>query len=245
MEQIKTGVQGMDELLGNEGFPKGRTILVSGNSGAGKTIFGCQFLMEGLRNNEPAVMITLEQSKHKLIEDMKTIGIDLAQMERLGKLTLIGGSLGKVRLFKERTRAEMNDIIGEIEEVTTKAKAQRVVLDSVNLFTMLCEEEIERRKALSALVSILDKIGCTTIFTCEVKEGHKGVSWHGFEEFVVDGVVMLYRLPFGNIYERGVSVLKMRGINHSNKVSYLQITNTGIQVYPDREPMHEVLGGRL
>jgi KaiC/GvpD/RAD55 family RecA-like ATPase len=78
--------------------------------------------------------------------------------------------------------------------------------------------------------------------TCEVKEHSRQISWHGFEEFVVDGVIVLYRLPFGNMYERAVSVVKMRGVDHSQKVVSMDITKKGVAIYPDREPYHEILG---
>ena len=242
MERIKSGIKGVDELLGG-GIPKGKILMVSGSSGTGKTIFAAQFINEGIKNNESCVFITLEQPKDKLIEDLREIGIDFSKLEGKNKLRIIGGPVGHVKYFKEKTKATILDIADEVREVIQEVNAKRVVLDSVNLFTMLFETEIERRRAMADLVAVLGSLSCTTLLTCEVKEGSpRMISWHGFEEFVVDGVLVLYRLPFGNKYERAISVIKMRGVNHSQKVVSLSITKRGIEVYPDREPYHDIIG---
>lgn len=242
MEKIKSGVEGVDDLLSG-GFPKGKIIMVSGSSGTGKTIFASQFLYEGLRKGESCVFITLEQPKHKLIDDLQEVGVEFQRYERDGKLRIIGGPVGHVKYFKEKTRASILDIADEVAEVIKEVGAKRVVLDSVNLFTMLFETELEQRRAMADLVAVLGDLGCTALLTCEVKENTDNISWHGFEEFVVDGVLVLYRKPFGNKYERAIAVIKMRGVNHSQRVVSLQITKNGIAVFPEREPYFEMLNG--
>ncbi len=237
MDRVKTGIKGMDELL-NGGFPRGKNIMVSGSSGTGKTIFAAQFIYEGLNSKENCLYVTFEQAKEKLIGDMKEIGIDFSDMISSKRLTLIGGSVGHIKYFKEKTKASMLDIADEIKEVVQQAKAKRVVLDSINLFLMLFEEDIERRKALAQLTSILDNLDCTTLLTCEVAEGTKNISWYGFEEFVMDGAIVLHRIPSKNIFERAVSIVKMRGIEHSQNVTAIQIKKGGIVVYPGKEPFH-------
>ena len=74
-ERIKSGIPGLDSLL-DGGFPKGKVIMASGPSGAGKTILAAQFVNEGIKNNESCVFITLEESKDKLIEDLKELNIE-------------------------------------------------------------------------------------------------------------------------------------------------------------------------
>ena len=186
--------------------------------------------------------ITFEQSKRKLIEDMKELGIDFEQMESSGLFRLVGGPVGYIRRFKEKAKAGILDIATEVKEIVEEIGAKRVVLDSVNLFTMLFENDSDRRKALAALTSTLDKLGCTTLLTCEVKEGTMDISWYGFEEFVVDGVIVLFRIPFDNMYERGITVVKMRGIDHSKSVCALRIDKKGVVVYPGKEPFHKMTG---
>jgi len=239
MDRILSGVPGMDELLGG-GLPKGRTILVSGACGTGKTIFVSHFVQEGVKQNENCVYVTFEQMKEKLNEDLKEIGIDFSRMEAEDKLTVVGGPVGHIKFFKEKTKANMFDISNEIKEVIQEKNATRVVIDSINLFTMLFENDLERRKAMAELTSMLEKLNCTTLLTCEVREGTKDISWYGFEEFVVDGVIALYRIFFENSFERAISVVKMRGIEHSHSMKSMQITKDGLIVYPEQEPFHDV-----
>ena len=85
LERIKTGIPGLDELLGG-GFPKGKVVMVSGPSGSGKTILAAQFINQGIKNNEGCVYITLEESKEKLLDNLLEIGIDFTQLEKKNKI---------------------------------------------------------------------------------------------------------------------------------------------------------------
>lgn len=239
MNRVLTGIHGVDELLGG-GLPKGRTVLISGSCGTGKTIFVSHFIKEGVKQNENCVYVTFEQMKEKLNEDLLEIGIDFQKMEKEGNLTIVGGPIGHIKYFKEKTKADMFDLSNEIKEVIMEKKATRVVIDSVNLFTMLFENDMERRKAMAELTSMLEKLNCTTLLTCEVREGSRDISWYGFEEFVVDGVIALYRISFDNRFERAVSVVKMRGIEHNQSMKSMQITKKGLVVFPEQEPFHDV-----
>ena len=93
---------------------------------------------------------------------------------------------------------------------------------------------------MAELTSMLEKLDCTTLLTCEVREGTRNISWYGFEEFVVDGVIALYRIFFENSFERAISVVKMRGIAHNQSMKSIQITKDGLVVYPEQEPFHDV-----
>lgn len=238
MERIQIGIKGMDELL-DGGLPKGRTVLVSGSSGTGKTIFAAHFAYNGIKSGDACLYVTFEQGKKKLIEDMSQIGIGFNKIKN-DKLRIIGGPVGNIKYFKEKTKASMLDIITEIEDVVKEIGAKRVVLDSVNLFLMLFETDSERRMALAELASTLEKLDCTSLLTCEVKEGTKDISWYGFEEFVVDGVIVLYRVPVESLFERSVSIVKMRGIKHSQSIVTMKIEEKGLVIYPEQKAFHKI-----
>lgn len=234
MNRIKSGVPGLDEML-NGGIPRGRTILVSGHCGSGKTMFACQFVNQGYRYNEPSVYVTFEQGREKLFQDSKTIGIDFKRMERSNKVRVIGGSVGRISRFKFKTNAKANDLIDEIKEVVQEIKAKRVVIDSINLFAMLFGTDEEKRNAVASLISELEELNCTTILTCEVPESSNKISKYGFEDFVVDGVIFLHRKCTAGVYERAASVVKMRGTNHNNKILAMKIGADGLRIY-SQEP---------
>ena len=241
MNYVESGIKGVDALLAG-GIPKNRTVLVSGSCGTGKSIFAAHFVSRGFALGENSVYVTFEEGKHKLIEDLKALGMDFEMMEKAGKLRVIGGPIGNVRFFKDKTKATARDLAEEIKEVALELNAKRIVLDSLNLFLMLFDTDSERRQAMAELTSVLEKLNCTSLMTCEVKEGRRDISWYGFEEFVVDGVICLYRMPFENMFERAVAVIKMRGRKHSANVVAMQIRDDGLHVFPTKAPFHKILG---
>ena len=241
MKRLKTGIPGMDDLLLG-GLPMYRTILVAGSTGAGKSIFASHFIQQGVKQKENCVYVTFEVPKEHLVADNKEIGINFEKMEAAGRLRIIGGPLGTIRYYKKKTKANLLDLTQEISEVIKETQAKRVVIDSVNLFLMLFENDAERRDAMASLSSMLAGLECTSLLTCEVKEATNDISWYGFEEFVVDGVIRLQRIPFENMYERAVAVVKMRGIDHSHNTAAFQIKKDGLKVYPDQEPFHALKG---
>ena len=240
MELIESGIPGMDSLT-NGGLPKNRTLLISGSCGTGKSTFAAQFIYHGLKQGKRCVYVTFEEGKDKLKENLAQYGIDFDAMEKRGLLRIIGGSIGDIRFYKEKTKANAHDIADEIKEVANEIKTSRIVIDSVNLYLMLFDDDNARRHAMAALTSTLEKLNNTTLMTCEVKEGTRDISWYGFEEFVVDGVIALYRVPFENMFERAISVIKMRGVKHSPNIVALQIREDGIHVFPTKSPFHKIL----
>jgi len=235
--KIKTGINGLDVML-KGGFLKGRNILVSGPSGSGKSTMAMQFAYEGAINNEKAIYITLEESREKLIEDMLKFGFELEQAEKKGGFMLFGGPIAKLTSSMRKVNADVYNIISEIEEIIKENKIERVVIDSINLLTMLVNEEDERRKALATLSNTLSSLGCTTIFISETEEGSMKLSRYGIEEFIVDGVLVLYLARKGSVFVPGVAIRKMRGSDHDKEIRLFEITEKGIVVYP-QETMFE------
>lgn len=237
MTRVDTGIEGLNQML-NGGLLAGRVILVSGSTGTGKTTLGMQFIYEGIKKyNEPGVFVTLEQSKEKIKEDMGKLGINL---DGLGNgFNLIGGSIAKVMHYRDKTKAKVEDFLAEVEEIIKQTKAKRVVIDSLNLFLILFKTDEERRRALLALAEMLSRYKCTTLFTCEVRENTSDLSWYGFEEFVVDGVIVLYNIKQESSFLQGLAIRKMRGIKHEKSIVPYSITDKGVVVYPE-EPWYEV-----
>jgi KaiC/GvpD/RAD55 family RecA-like ATPase len=162
---------------------------------------------------------------------MKPVGMDL---EGLGNtFNIIGGPMAEVMYYKDKTKAKIEDFIAEIEEVIKKTNAKRVVIDSINLLLMLFQTDEERRKALLLLNQILSKNDCTALLICEVRENTFDLSWYGFEEFVVDGVITLYNVKQEAVFHQGIAVRKMRGVEHTKNIFLYKITDKGIKIYPD------------
>lgn len=234
-ERVKTGVEGLDIML-NGGFLRGRNILLSGPAGCGKSTLAMQFAYKGAAEyNEPALYVTLEEPREKIKENMSQFGFDIAALQKSGKFEIIGGTLGELTLGMRKSDATFNNLINEITEVVQQKNIKRVVIDSVNLFMMLMKSEDEQRLALALLCNKLSKLGCTAILTSETKEDTMDLSRHGIEEFVVDGVVVLYLKRKGSTFIPGIVVRKMRGIKHDKEIKYVEIGDKGIIVHPEEQ----------
>jgi len=232
MKKIPVGIKGMDEILLG-GIPEGKSMLVSGNCGAGKTIFASFFIAEGFRQRENCVYITLEQEKGKLLKDLQELGLDWAPLETKGRLRIIGGNLGFVKMLREKRKADFKDVVQEIKEVVKEIGAKRVAIDSINLFLALFDDVHEQRNGLAQLNYELSQMGCTVLYTCEVPEFGQAISWYGFEEFVVDGVLLLRRNYEKELNEnkRSLEVIKIRGANFRQGNFPLRITGKGMEVF--------------
>jgi KaiC/GvpD/RAD55 family RecA-like ATPase len=197
-KRCPTGIPGLDDLL-EGGFPRQRSILLSGSSGSGKTTFAVQFLYKGITDyNEPGILICLEQDPKELKEDMLDYGFDLAKAEREGKLVIIDASLSRIGTgikpsqpyvysgnFKDRPDGSMSllpdefnieKILDIVVEDTKKIGAKRVALDSLPALEFLLgnKNKTEMKHAIRQLLifinSRLKNAGLTTILTTEIPE---------------------------------------------------------------------------
>ncbi|MCD6547277.1 MAG: AAA family ATPase [Nanoarchaeota archaeon] len=233
MNPVKTGIEGLDKML-KGGLLRGRTILLSGPAGSGKSTLAMQFAYNGaMKFNENALYLSLEEEKQKIIENMSKLGFDIKKAEASGKLLLIGGNLADVRASMDEVDAKITHLIEELGELIREHNIKRVVIDSINVFLMLLDTIKEKRIALAKLSRMLSSLGCTSMFVSETKEGTMDISRHGIEEFVVDGVIVLYLVREGPKFVPGIAVRKMRGINHDKEIRLFDITNEGVVVYPN------------
>ena len=231
-DRIISGIAEFDRVLGG-GLMPGSIILLGGDPGIGKSTLAMHFLYSGaVKYDEPGLYITLEETREKLYEDMAKFGMDLYEVEKAGKFTLIGGPIANIKSYMDKVDAEIKNMVDEIKEVVKERGIKRVVIDSINLLTMLSDNEDDRRKALAVIANTLSSLGCTALLLSETKEGSMDLSRYGIEEFVVDGVIVLYLVRQGSKFISGITVRKMRGTNHDKEIRYYQITDKGIVVYP-------------
>lgn len=232
-KKIKTGMPGLDKML-KGGFLSGRNILLSGPCGSGKTTIAMQFIHNGAsKYNEQGLYVTLEETKEKIYADMLKFGFDLKKLEKKNKLMVIGGPVAKIGSYMKKVDAQLHNIINEIVEIVKEKKIKRVVIDSINLLTMLLKNESEMRLVLASLCNSLSSLGCTTILLSETPEGSMLLSHYGIEEFIVDGVLVLYLVRQGSRFVPGICVRKMRGSDHDKEIKVYKITNKGVLVYPE------------
>ena len=229
VERVKTGIRGLDELI-EGGLPEKSIILLTGSTGTGKTIFALNFLVEGALNGEPGVYISLQESPQENINQMKLFGWPIEKLIHEKKILIIQPEL-----------YNFDSLLSVIEDSVEKIKAKRLVIDSASIIGLYFENPYKVRKSLLDLGQLFKRLGCTTLAIDEIKENETTLSAFGVEEFVADGVIVLYYMKRGNLYIRAMTIRKMRSTNHSQKVHPMEIRRPGgVLIYPFEEVFGEV-----
>ncbi len=236
MDRIKTGISGLDELL-EGGIPSGRSLLLAGACGTGKSIFGMQFIYNGAKKfSEPGVYVTLDERPDLLREDMLMFGWDIRKLEDANMVHIIDGSLAKIGMPSDEefsmpsTGFDLDKLLLEIMRTTKRIGAKRIVIDSIPALGLNFHDENEIRGAILKLSYLLMRMGVTTILTSEVNEGSSTFGKYGVEEYVVDGVIVLHYLGAGTRSNRTLHIRKMRATRHSEDLHPMEITSDGIVV---------------
>lgn len=228
MELVKTGVEGLDELLGG-GVPKGHVVTVLGGFGTGKTTLSLQFIKVGLEKGEKCIFITLEETDESIIENAKSFGWDLDQYK--------GESLSLVKLEPADMKSTLTKVRSDLPSYMKKFGAQRIVMDSVSLLSMMFPDEGERRTNLFELCQLMRNSGATSLLTAESKDENPRSSKDGLVEYVSDGVISLQfqNTKGSSDVQLVVQVIKMRRRAHSRRLKPYAITEDGMVVHTEAE----------
>jgi KaiC/GvpD/RAD55 family RecA-like ATPase len=231
MNRVKTGVPGLDELI-EGGFPEGRSILISGACGTGKTIIGMQYLYMGAtKYKDPGIYVSLDERPELVRQDMLRFGWDIRTLENQNMLQIIDGSIAKIGLQSEEefsmpaTGFDIDKLLLEILRATKRIGAKRIVIDSIPALGFNFENDNQIRAAILKLSYLLMKMGITTLMITEIEEGNNKFSRYGVEEFVADGVITLHYMGLGSgRSNRTMHIRKMRATKHSEDLHPVEIT---------------------
>ena len=227
------GIDGFDHIsLG--GLPTGASTLLSGTSGSGKTVFGMQFLIGGIRElGEHGVFVTFEEPPHKIIRHMAGFGWDLASEISEGRLRIIDATPEPGEQILLAGSFDFAALMARIEHAIRQVDAKRVVMDSLAaVFPQFGDAALVRRE-LHRIVHGLSLLGVTTIITMERGEEYGEIARFGVEEFVADNVMILRNPLDRERRRRTIEILKFRGTNHQKGEYPLTIDpRNGITVIP-------------
>jgi circadian clock protein KaiC len=218
-ERIPTGIDRLDTMLGSKGFYRGSSILVSGTAGTGKTSLAATFAEATCRGGERCLYISFEESPSQLIRNMAAIGIDLRQCLKKGLLEFLS-----VRAFHFGLEMHLARLIKLITEFEPRA----VIVDPVSgLDTSGTPLEVEA--ALMRLVDFLKQKGITVMLTDLQADETRGRTGAAISS-LVDTWLVLRDLESNGERNRGLHILKSRGMAHSNQVREFVMSESGIQL---------------
>jgi KaiC/GvpD/RAD55 family RecA-like ATPase len=234
IERIETGIQKLDGLI-EGGFPSNSSILVTGPSGTGKTIFCIQFLLHGASKGEKGLYVALEERPSDVRREMTRFGWDLSAQEKEGNLFILDVANPRARLpsrekYSIQTQFDTEHFANKLYEMISQNDVKRVVIDSLPALTFHFGDFGEIRNAIHEINNLLLELGCNVILVSETTDFREGVSRFGVEEFVASGVIVLTYSDSGSKMTKNLLVLKMRGTRHAvNRYPY-QISDHGIDL---------------
>lgn len=225
VERVKTGIEGLDELL-QGGIPTSSSFLIPGGAGTGKTIFAMQYIYNGaLQYNEPGIYVTLETNLKNITWNMQSFNWDIKKMQDKNLMRTYRLNLSYSKNYEE-IEEKIDNELAVIAELVEEIGAKRLAIDSVASFGLWIERRGLLRNLLYRFTDKLKDLGCTTLLTTETGGERREFSQFGVEEFIVDGVISLYFVP----PNRAIFVKKMRGTDHSKNIHPFEITPRGISV---------------
>lgn len=222
MDRVKTGIEGLDEML-NGGIPTGRHVALYGGPGAGKTSFCFEFLYQGAKMGENGLYISLEETAEDIIENMKStfpMLSDTTQLIEEQKLEII-----------KPDSLDLEAVANILEDRITSNDIKRAVIDSATMIRLSFKSEIEYRQTLFEFLSLLRNLDVTSITTVEASTAKRAEMTYDIEHFVMDGIINLYNLDREDRRVRALEIFKMRGTDHSRDLVPFKVTPQGIKVY--------------
>jgi KaiC/GvpD/RAD55 family RecA-like ATPase len=224
VDVTKTGVDGLDSVL-NGGIVDDSTVLVSGNPGTGKSIFGIQYLHTGVTDHdEKGIYISFEENAEDIQEAAESVGFgDWGEMVEDGDIKVYD----KSTMLRED---DFNTAIDRLMQDFAGTTYDRLVLDSLTMFSLFFDDEKENRTYLLKFSDILKKNGLTSLFINEQGAVFPETEV-GLENFLTDGNIYFIQTPTQDGVNRYVWVAKMRKKDINTDIFPMEIGEGGISVY--------------
>ncbi|MCK4326913.1 MAG: hypothetical protein KAW41_00370 [Candidatus Diapherotrites archaeon] len=236
MERIRTGITGLDKLLGG-GIVPGSNIIVKGTPGTGKTTLGMQYLINGVKKySEPGIYLSTSQEIGNVVAEFDGSDFKIAELAKdPDKLLLSQFSEASFRKKGGGKKALQPKDLVEAVNFFLRGKTQytRLVIDSVSTLTYNYSNPNEMRHELDRVFNFTKSKGLTTVYLTENASGNAPF---GFEDFLADGLIELTEIEDKKRrLRRGVRVIKQRGSKIDRVLREYKITRGGIDVYPEEE----------
>jgi circadian clock protein KaiC len=229
LAKAPTGISGFDEITGG-GLPRGRTSLITGSAGAGKTLFGMEFIYRGATQfGDPGVFMAFEENENELAENVASLGFDLDGLIKSNQLVIDHVHVERSEI-EETGEYDLEGLFIRLGHAIDKVKAKRVVLDTIEALFAALPNEAVLRAELRRLFRWLKDRGVTAVITAE--RGAGALTRNGLEEYVSDCVVLLDHRVINQVSTRRMRVVKYRGSSHGTNEYPFLIESQGLMVLP-------------
>ena len=219
-ERISTGVPRLDSMLGGEGYYRGSSVLISGTAGTGKTSLAAQFANATCARGERCLYLAFEESPAQLVRNMKSIGADLNPWIKKGLLRL------------EASRPTLHGIemhLAMIHKMVNDFDPRVVVIDPISNFSS-AGTGTDAEAMLLRLIDFLKSRQITAMFVNLTAGGNAWERTDVGVSSLIDTWILLRDIELAGERNRGLYVLKSRGMKHSNQIREFVITSQGIEL---------------
>jgi circadian clock protein KaiC len=219
-ERISTGVPRLDTMLSGKGYYRGSTILVSGTAGTGKTSLAAQFVEAACKRGERVLYFAFEESPSQFMRNMASIGINLDRWVKKGLL------------YFHATRPTLHGLEHHLTttiKLIKKVEPQIVILDPIDAFVM-GDNQTEVKIMLLRLVDFLKMKNITAFFASLTTARDCQELTDMSISSLIDTWLLLRDIEIGGERNRGLYILKSRGMDHSNQIREFKLTDHGIEL---------------
>ncbi|MFO7656990.1 MAG: circadian clock protein KaiC [Bacteroidales bacterium] len=219
-ERISSGIKALDEMLEGKGYYRGSTILVSGTAGIGKTSTAAHFAEAACKRGERVLYFCFEESPNQLMRNMLSIGIKLEPWVKKGLLKFHAA---------RPTHYGLEMHLAVTHKIVNEYKPDVVILDPISTF-VIGEKEFEVKTLLMRIIDFLKVNQITALFTnltsaeCSIESSDVKIS------SLIDTWLLLRDIELNGERNRGMYILKSRGIANSNQIREFVLTNQGVEL---------------
>lgn len=236
-----TGNAGLDEIL-RGGFPVGRTTLLSGGPGSGKSLLALEFMLGGAEAGEPGIFVPFEERADAVRTNALTLGWDLAALERQGRIFVLDTHIDHETIVSGSF--DLKGLLSIVEGVIRDMGTKRLALDAIDVLLRFFNDTTREREQLFALNDWLLEHAVTTVLTVKRSVNDDGNSRYEFLDYLADCVLHLDQRVVEQVTTRRLRVLKYRGSDYGRNEYPFVTAAGGLRIIPVSgvELRHQPLG---
>jgi circadian clock protein KaiC len=219
-DRISTGIPRLDTMLSGKGYFRGSTVLVSGTAGTGKTSIAAKFMEAACNRGERVLYFAFEESPSQFMRNMRSIGIDLEQFVKKGLLHF------------HATRPTLHGLEHHLSttiKLINNIKPHVVILDPIDAF-VIGNNQSEVKIMLLRLVDFLKMNNITAFFASLTSAGDNNELTDTSISSLIDTWLILRDIEIGGERNKGLYVIKSRGMDHSNQIREFRLSEKGIDL---------------
>lgn len=219
-ERVSSGVERLDTMLEGKGYYRGSSVMVSGTAGTGKSSLAAHLSNAACQRGEKVLYFALEESQNQIMRNMNSIGINLEPWLKKGLIQFYA---------KRPTFCGLESYLTEMHKLINKYEPQIVIIDPLSSFIM-GSNDLDAKSMITRLIDFLKQKGITGFFTSLTSGGDSLEHTQINISSLIDTWLLLREIELSGERNRGLFILKSRGMAHSNQIREFVLTNHGIEL---------------